>query len=54
VEVGALVPAAPMRMIDPRHDRPRVIQSADVFVDINGIIYSTDYNSGLSIIEYLG
>lgn len=54
VEVGALVPAAPMRMIDPRPDRPRVIQSADVFVDINGIVYSTDYNSGLSIIEYLG
>lgn len=54
MEVGALVPAAPMRMIDPRPDRPRVIQSADVFVDINGIIYSTDYNSGLSIIEYLG
>lgn len=53
-EVGALVPAAPTRMIDPRPDRPKVIQSADVFVDQNGIIYSTDYNSGLSIIEFLG
>lgn len=53
-EVGALVPAAPTSMIDPRPDRPKVIQSADVFVDQNGIIYSTDYNSGLSIIEFLG
>lgn len=54
VETGALVPAAPQQMIDPRPDRPRVIQSADVFVDQQGILYSTDYNSGLSIIEYLG
>jgi len=53
-EVGALVPAAPTHMVDPRPNRPKVIQSADVFVDSNGIIYSTDYNSGLSIIEYLG
>ncbi|MGS6252784.1 hypothetical protein, partial [Enterobacter mori] len=24
------------------------------FVDAQGIIYSTDYNGGLSVIEYLG
>lgn len=53
-ETGALVPAAPERMMDKRPDRPRVIQSCDVFVDAQGIIYSTDYNGGLSIIEYLG
>ncbi|WP_034917878.1 LVIVD repeat-containing protein [Erwinia sp. 9145] len=53
-ETGALVPAAPARMMDTRPDRPRVIQSCDVFVDAGGIIYSTDYNGGLSIIEYLG
>ncbi|MGH6761358.1 MAG: LVIVD repeat-containing protein [Phyllobacterium sp.] len=53
-EVGALVPAAPVKMYDKRPNRPQVIQSFDVFVDANGIIYSTDYNAGLSIIEYLG
>lgn len=53
-ETGALVPAAPERMIDTRPGRPRVIQSCDVFVDAAGIIYSTDYNAGLSIIEYRG
>ncbi|RLM21114.1 hypothetical protein BIY29_14195 [Brenneria alni] len=53
-ETGALVPAAPQRMIDKRPGRPRVIQSCDVFVDAEGIIYSTDYNAGLSIIEYRG
>ena len=53
-ETGALVPAAPTRMIDARPNRPRVIQSADLFVDRNGIIYATDYNAGLSIMEYGG
>jgi hypothetical protein len=54
VETGALVPAAPTRMVDGRADRPRVIQSADVFVDPTGLIYATDYNAGLEIIEYGG
>ena len=53
-EVGALVPAAPTRMIDRRPDRPRVIQTADVFVDASGLVYTTDYNAGLSIIEFGG
>ena len=38
-EVGALVPAAPTRMIDRRPGRPPVIQTADVFVDASGLIY---------------
>ncbi|WP_225181261.1 LVIVD repeat-containing protein [Pectobacterium aroidearum] len=53
-ETGALVPAAPASMVDKRPGRPQVIQSCDVFVDADGIIYSTDYNAGLSIIEYRG
>ncbi|AFI91121.1 hypothetical protein EXT68_08485 [Pectobacterium parmentieri] len=53
-ETGALVPAAPTRMVDKRPGRPQIIQSCDVFVDADGIIYSTDYNAGLSIIEYRG
>ncbi|MEH2919946.1 LVIVD repeat-containing protein [Samsonia erythrinae] len=53
-ETGALVPAAPTRMVDKRPGRPQVIQSCDVFVDADGLIYSTDYNAGLSIIEYRG
>lgn len=53
-ETGALVPAAPQKMVDKRPGRPRVIQSCDVFVDAQGLVYSTDYNAGLSIIEYRG
>jgi hypothetical protein len=53
-ETGAWVPPAPERMMDHRPNRARVIQSADVFVDAAGLIYSTDYNGGLYILEYGG
>jgi hypothetical protein len=53
-EVGALVPPAPARMMDHRPNRARVIQSADVFVDRDGLIYATDYNAGLYILEFGG
>ncbi|HZD62572.1 MAG TPA: hypothetical protein VE200_07230 [Xanthobacteraceae bacterium] len=53
-EVGAWVPPAPARTMDHRPKRDRVIQSADVFVDSSGLIYSTDYNAGLFILEYGG
>jgi hypothetical protein len=41
-------------MMDKRPNRACVIQSADVFVDAAGLIYATDYNAGLSIIEFGG
>ncbi|HZQ14759.1 MAG TPA: hypothetical protein VFB31_18285 [Pseudolabrys sp.] len=53
-EVGALVPPQPARLADTRPNRARVIQSADVFVDAAGLIYATDYNAGLYILEYQG
>ena len=54
VEIGALVPPAPARLFDHRPNRARVIQTADVFVDRNGLIYITDYNAGLYIVELGG
>ena len=53
-EVGALVPPAPARLMDHRPNRARVIQSADVFVDAQRLIYGTDYNGGLYIMEFTG
>jgi hypothetical protein len=53
-EVGVFVPPVPTRMMDTRPNRARVIQSADVFVDAAGLVYSTDYNAGLFILEYGG
>jgi hypothetical protein len=55
VEVGACVPPAPKKLMDPRPNRPVVLHSADVFVDRNGIVYCTDWSgAGLHIMEYTG
>jgi hypothetical protein len=54
VEIGALVPPAPERLFDHRPNRTRVIQTADVFVDREGLVYITDYNAGLYIVEFGG
>jgi len=53
-EVGALVPPQPAALADTRPNRARVIQSADVFVDAKGLIYATDYNAGLYVMEFEG
>jgi hypothetical protein len=53
-EVAFYVPPNPVRMADKRPGRPAVIQSADLFVDAKGLVYATDYNAGLSILEFTG
>lgn len=54
VEAGACVPPPPARMVDPRPNRAAVLHSADVQVDRNGLVYATDFNAGLSVMEFLG
>ncbi|MEP0234838.1 hypothetical protein [Roseibium sp.] len=51
-EVAAFVPPAPNRLMDKRPNRPQVIQSCDVWVSAEGLVYSNDYNGGLYILEY--
>jgi hypothetical protein len=53
-EIAKYVPPAPETMADVRPGRPRVIQTCDVFVDENALMYVTDYNAGLYILEYTG
>ena len=54
VEIGALVPPPPSRLMDYRPSRPLVIDTTDVFVDQAGLIYCTDSNAGLYIVEMTG
>ena len=54
VEVGALVPPPPGRMMDQRSSRELVIQMCDVFVDRNGLVFTTDHHAGLCIMEFGG
>ena len=53
-EIAAFVPPKPNKMMDHRPNRPLVIQSCDVYVSKEGLIYSNDYNGGLFILEYNG
>ena len=53
-DVGHFVPPDPEKLVDPRPNRPCVIQSTDVFVDKNGLMYLTDKNAGLYVLEFLG
>jgi hypothetical protein len=53
-EVGYFVPPNPERMMDPRPNRPQVIQSCDCFVDPQGVMYLTDSNAGLNILQFDG
>jgi hypothetical protein len=53
-EVGALVPPAPRSMMDKRPGKKPIIQSCDIFVDKAGLVYVTDYNAGLYVMEYTG
>ncbi len=53
-EIAAFVPPAPNRLVDHRPNRPKIIQSCDIWVSADGLIYSNDYNGGLFILEYNG
>ncbi|HTM73239.1 MAG TPA: hypothetical protein VL198_08415, partial [Pseudolabrys sp.] len=53
-QVGYFVPPPPERIVDQRPNPAKVIQSCDVFVDTDGIMYLTDTNAGLHILQYEG
>ena len=53
-ETAAFVPPTPNRLVDHRPDRPKVIQSCDVWVSKEVLVYSNDFNGGLYILEYKG
>jgi hypothetical protein len=53
-ETAYFVPPNPERMYDPRPNRPQVIQSCDCFVDKEGVMYVTDSNAGLYILQFEG
>ena len=53
-EIASWVPPMPQRMLDPR---PRVARNAltcDCYVTPDGIIYASDWNLGLNVLEYRG
>lgn len=53
-EVGYWVPPNPSRMIDPRPNKAQVPTTMDCYVDPTGLMYLTDQNDGLYILQYEG
>ena len=53
-ELAYFVPPPPERIVDQRPNPAKIIQSCDVFVDKNGVMYLTDTNAGLYILQYDG
>jgi hypothetical protein len=51
-EVGHIIPGAPRVLVDIRPGAVPITQTADVFVDRNGLMYVTDTNAGLTIAEF--
>jgi hypothetical protein len=53
-ELAHWVPPAPARLIDPRPNVALAAKSADVYVTTDGLIYVTDWNAGLHVLQYEG
>lgn len=50
-EVGFFVPPPPATLVDPRPCIKRITHCADVYVSADSLIYVTDYNGGLYVLE---
>lgn len=53
-EAGWFVPPTPTRWMEPLRGRQKVLHSADVFVAADGLAYLTDYDAGLTIVQWNG
>jgi hypothetical protein len=53
-EIGYFVPPKPEKIVDIRPNPAKQIQSCDVFVDANGLMFMTDTNAGLYIMQWDG
>jgi hypothetical protein len=53
-ELAYWVPPMPKRMIDPRPKVTQAAKTADVYVMPDGLMYVTDWNAGLNVLQYDG
>jgi hypothetical protein len=53
-EVASWLPPPPKRLIDPRPKVSLAAKTADVFVTKEGLMYVTDWNAGLHVLQYEG
>lgn len=53
-EIGYFVPPMPTHWMEPLRGRARMRHTADIFVSAEGLIYATDYDAGLYILQWNG
>ena len=53
-EVGYFVPPQPTHWAEPMRGRAKIRHTADLFVAQDGLIYATDYDAGLYILQWKG
>src|SRR6185503_12005049 len=53
-EIASWIPPTPKKLIDPRPNVSLAAKSADVFVTTDGLIYVSDWNAGLNVLQYEG
>ena len=51
-EIASWIPPAPSRLIDPRPNVALAAKSADVYVTPDGLLYVSDWNGGLHVLQY--
>ena len=53
-EIASWIPPVPQRMLDPRPNVARNALTCDCLVTRDGLIYATDWNAGLHVLQYDG
>ena len=53
-EIASWVPPPPARLIDPRPNVSRTAMTCDVYVTPEGLMYVSDWNGGLHVMQYEG
>jgi hypothetical protein len=53
-EIASWVPPVPEKLVDPRPNIALAAQTCDAYVSTDGIIYLSDWNAGLHVLEYQG
>jgi hypothetical protein len=53
-EIAYWVPPVPKKLVDPRPNIAVAAQTCDAYVSPDGIIYVSDWNAGMHVLEYKG
>jgi len=53
-EIASWVPPAPARLVDPRPKVALAAKTADIYVARDGLMYVSDWNAGLHVLQYEG